>query len=189
MLTTLALTGGTGNEEGRASFAAALERAKNNVTEPGEAEVLAEIDGIFSAAFSGDAQARRQTVTGLARFGTINREAMIRADRDAQQLGRTGAWGVVFMAICVFLAGVVYIRNLTRRVGKPLEEIHAVIAANRQGETMRRCGGTDLPQEVKMIFAGINELLDQRQPPIAPPGVLRPRTRPRQAGTATSPRG
>ena len=177
MLAALALAGGAGSEERQTDFAAALERARNNVTEPAESSVLAEIARVSAAAFSGNAEARRETVAALARFGAINREAMIRADRGAQRLGLAGAWGVVFMAICVFLAGVIYIRGLTRRVARPLEEIHAVIAANRQGETMRRCSGTGLPQEVKVIFTGINELLDQRQLPVVPPRDL-PEKRP-----------
>lgn len=169
MLAALALSGRAGSEERRADFEVALERARNNVTEPAESLVLTEIARVSAAAFSGNIAARRETVAALARFSKVNREAMIRVDRVAQQLGQTGAWGVVFMAICVFLAGVIYIRSMTRRVARPLEEIHAVIAANRRGETMRRCGGTDLPQEVKVIFTGINELLDQRQLPAAPP--------------------
>jgi hypothetical protein len=91
----------------------------------------------------------------------INREAMVRADRKAQQLGRAGAWGVVFMALAVFLAGVLFIRSLTARVVRPLEEIHAVMTAHRSGETLRRCSGADLSRDVAAVFTGINELLDQ----------------------------
>ena len=112
-------------------------------------------------------------MAAIRRFGAINREAMFRADHAARRLGHAGAWGVVFMAISVFLVGVIFIRNLTRRVAKPLEEIHTVIAAQRRGETMRRCSGADLPQEMKIIFSGINEILDQRQLQPGPPVVLR----------------
>jgi len=102
-------------------------------------------------------------VAAIVRLGAINREAMAKADLAAQQMGHAGAWGVVFMAVCIFVAGLIFIRIVTRRVVRPLEEVHAVITAQRRGEIMRRCSGTDLPQEVKLVFSGINELLDQRQ--------------------------
>jgi hypothetical protein len=67
------------------------------------------------------------------------------------------------MALSVFLAGVIFIRSLTRRVVQPLEEIHTVIIAHRNGDTMRRCTGADLSQDVAAVFTGINELFDQCQ--------------------------
>lgn len=164
MLAALALAGG-GEMSARhqADFNAALMRAKSNVTEQDEAEVLASIARVSEAAFTGKGESRRETVAAIVRLGVINRAAMVRADLAARQLGHAGSWGVVFMATCVFLAGVIFIRGVTRRVVRPLEEIHAVIAAQRRGETMRRCSGVGLPQEVKLIFGGINEMLDQRQ--------------------------
>lgn len=171
MLSALALSGGGAlSEQLRADFEGALDRAKNNVTEPEEDDVLALIDRLSADTFQGEAPARQEMVAAIRRFGAINREAIFRADHAARRLGYAGAWGVVFMAISVFLVGVIFIRNLTRRVAKPLEEIHTVIAAQRRGETMRRCSGADLPQEIKIIFNGINEILDQRQP--QPPPML-----------------
>lgn len=169
MLSSLARSGGgVMNEQLRAEFAGALQKAKNNVTEPEEDDVLALIDRLAEGAFQGETTVREEIVAAILRFGTINREAIFRADHAARQLGHAGAWGVVFMATCVFLAGVIFIRGVTRRVVNPLEEIHAVIAAQRRGETMRRCSGADLPQEARLIFSGINEILDQRQPQPAP---------------------
>lgn len=173
MLSFLALSGGGAmSEQLRANFAEALYRAKNNVTEPEEDDVLTLIDRLSPGAFQGEASARQEMVAAILRFGAINREAIFRADYAARRLGYAGAWGVVFMAISVFLVGVIFIRSLTRRVARPLEEIHSVIAAQRRGETMRRCSGADLPQEVKIIFNGINEILDQRQLQPGPPVVL-----------------
>lgn len=174
MLSALAVSGG-GVMEGqlRSDFEGALSRAKNNITEPKEDEVLATIERLTPAVFQGEAEARQEAVAAIRRFGAINREAMLRADHAARRLGYAGAWGVVFMAISVFLVGVIFIRNMTRRVVRPLEEIHTVIAAQRRGETMRRCSGADLSQEVKIIFNGINEILDQRQTQSAPPVLSR----------------
>jgi uncharacterized membrane protein len=163
MLSALALSGGGAmSEQLRAEFEDALQRAKNNVTEPEEDDVLALIDRLSAATFRGETEARQEMVSAILRFGTINREAIFRADHAARQLGYAGAWGGVFMATSIFLAGFIFIRGVTRRVVRPLEEIHAVIAAQRRGEVMRRCSGEDLSQEARIIFSGINEILDQR---------------------------
>lgn len=144
-------------------FQAAYDRAKANVTEPQEPEILKRMEPILPPLFQGAGTVRKEVVEAVVLLGKINRDAMTLADHRAQQLGRAGAWGVVFMALSVFLAGVIFIRNLTGRVVKPLEEIHAVIIAHRNGDTMRRCTGSELSQDVVAVFTGINELFDQCQ--------------------------
>jgi hypothetical protein len=144
-------------------FQAAFDRAKANVTEPQEPELLRSMELNLPALFQGDAAGRKRVVEIAVQLGKTNRDAMTVADHRAQQLGRAGAWGVVFMALSVFLTGVVFIRSLTTRVVKPLEEIHAVIIAHRNGDNMRRCTGADLSQDVAAVFTGINELFDQCQ--------------------------
>lgn len=176
MLAIIALAGGEPlSEQERADFGDALNRAKNNITEPEEDKVLATIEKLAPAVLQGEAGARGEIVAAIIRLGQINREGMLRADHAARRLGHTGAWGVVFMALCVFMAGVIFIRSLTRRVVRPLEEIHAVITAQRRGEIRRRCSGADLPQEMKIIFDGINEILDQRVAhPVSPDSIRTP---------------
>lgn len=144
-------------------FQKAFDRAKANITEPQEPEILKRMEPTLPPLFQGDAAVRTVVVEAVVQLGKINRDAMTTADHRAQQLGRAGAWGVVFMALSAFLAGVIFIRNLTGRVVMPLEEIHTVIIAHRNGETMRRCTGVDLSQDVAAVFTGINELLDQCQ--------------------------
>lgn len=153
-----------------ADFQAALDRARKNVTDPEETAAMGAIVAIAPAAFGEHLTARQEIVAAVNRLAKINREAMRVADRHARQLGYAGAWGVVFMAICAFLAGTIFIRTLTRRVVEPLEEINAVIAAHRNGETMRRCTGVDLSQDVRAVFNGINEFLDHCQVH-NPPGI------------------
>lgn len=148
------------------AFRKAYNRARDNVTEDQEPVALEQIEQHLQPLFAGDRSVRRQSVAAILHLGKINRDAMTVADQHAQNLGRNGAWGVAFMAISAFLAGVVFIRSLTRRVVTPLEEIHTVINAHRNGETMRRCTGVDLAQDVAAVFAGLNEILDQ--PTIAP---------------------
>lgn len=174
MLSVLALSDGKAMDEPlRVKFEAALQLAKNNVAEPAQDDTLAEIDRLSSGALRGETEARQEMVSAIMRLGMINRAAIFRADHAARQLGTAGAWGGVFMSACIFLAGVIFIRGVIRRVVRPLEEIQAVVAAQRRGESMRRCSGTDLPQEVKIIFSGINEILDQRQLQPVPPEISR----------------
>ena len=164
MLSLVALAGGGSlNVERQKLFMAAFERARSNVTEPEEPAVLKQIEDNAPAAFQGEAAAREVAVNNIVLLSKINQTAMVKADRKAQQLGQAGAWGVVFMAVSAFLAGMLFIRNLARRVITPLEEIHAVLIAHRNGEAMRRCTGTNLAQDMRAVFTGINDILDQFQ--------------------------
>ena len=142
---------------------AAVDKARSNITEAREPEIIAKLESALSAAISGDSSARQILVTAAVHLSAINRDAMLAADQQAQRLGRTGAWGVVFMALSSFLVGIIFIQTLTRRVVHPLEEIHAVIRANRNGDALRRCTGSNLPLDMAMVFSGINSLLDQCQ--------------------------
>ena len=165
MLAVMAVTGAgsTFSDEQSGIFQTAFDRARSNITEPQEPEILQRMEPMLSPLFQGNAAIRKEVVEAVVQLGKINRDAMTAADQRAQQLGRAGAWGVVFMALSAFLAGVIFIRNITRRVVTPLEEIHAVIIAHRNGETMRRCTGTELSHDVAAVFSGINDLLDQCQ--------------------------
>ena len=165
MLASLAFVGNESapDDEQRTRFKAALKRAEQNVTEEGESAALKVIAAGSSAAFAGDLATRKQTVTAIVRLADINREAMNQAVKGARQFREGGIWAVVFMAICAYGAGLLFIRSLLRRVVKPMEEIHAVIFAYRQGDTMRRCSGADVSQDVRAVFHGINGILDQGQ--------------------------
>lgn len=145
------------------NFEKALISARNNITEQEESGPIELIQTRFAAAFRGDLQAKEQTVTAITLLGQINRDAMVKKELRARQLGQAGAWGVVFMATSVFSAGILFNRNLSQNVVRPIEEIHAVISAYRNGDTMRRCSGADLPIDFASVFHGINEILDQSQ--------------------------
>ncbi len=143
------------------SFSSALDRARGNITDPDEPDVLETIKTHYAKAFSGDTGARKKTVSAIRQLSEINREAMVRADWKARQFGNAGAWGIVFMATAVFLVGMLFLRGLTRNLVKPMEEIHSVIQGIARGDTMRRCTGADMPQDIKKVFNGINDLLDK----------------------------
>jgi len=122
MLAIMALTGvGTPFSPEQVNvFKTAFDRAQANVTEPQEPEILKRMEGTLPPLFQGDGAVRKDVVEAAVELGKTNRDAMAIADQRAQQLGRAGAWGVVFMALSAFLVGVIFIRSLTRRVVTPL---------------------------------------------------------------------
>ncbi len=165
MLGVLTLTGNGQHftNSDKEMFHQAFDRAQTNITEKHETETINKISDHMQSLFAGDMEARHQIVDAIVELGKINRKAMNVADKKAQHLGHTGAWGVAFMAMIACLIGVIFNRGLLRRVIIPLEEIYTVVAAQRTGDTMRRCTGVDLPQDITAVFTGINEILDQQQ--------------------------
>ena len=147
----------------KTTFSNALLRAQNNITEKEEPAALATIEAGFADAFSGNRASLQETVTAIVLLGKINREAMITEDRRAKQFGNAGAWGVVFMAMSVFFAGMLFKRRVFRNLVLPLEEIQAVLSAHQNGDIMRRCTGPHLPGDMKRLYADINALLDRHQ--------------------------
>ncbi len=144
----------------KASFSTALKNAQNNITEKKEPAALDAIDQNYTRAFEGDVASKVRTVNAILLLGEINREAMVRADKKARQLGSAGAWGVVFMASAVFFTGMLFMRALKKNLVMPLEEIDAVLTAHQSGNTMRRCTGIRLQKDIRRIFNNVNAFLD-----------------------------
>ncbi|NCC50921.1 MAG: hypothetical protein EOM20_06850 [Spartobacteria bacterium] len=162
MLTCLAKVNGDDDRADREqSFAAALARAQNNVTEKEEPAALRIISAHYADAFADNPDALTQTIDAITRLSEINRSAMKQADHKAVQLGNAGAWGIVFMAVTIFMVGLIFVRALKRTLINPVDEIHSVITAFNEGDNARRCTGVDISQDFRTIFNGINELLDK----------------------------
>ncbi len=145
----------------RKNFEDALKNAESNVTEKAEPVCLKEILNEYPEAFSGVPQAREKTVNAIARLAEINREAMVQAAEDAQKNGFAGAWGIVFMSISVFTAGLLFKRFLSLKLIEPLREIQSVLNARKNGDRMRRCSGANLSPDTHDIYREMNALLDQ----------------------------
>jgi hypothetical protein len=143
-----------------ASFRHSLSKAKNNITEKEEPNVLDKIDQNYEEAFKGNAIALYQTINAILDLGDINRAAMRRADIKAQQLGYAGAWGVVFMATGTFIIGMIFLRSMKKNLAEPMGEIDSVVTAFQEGDLMRRCSMKNPPKSIKKIFSNINALLD-----------------------------
>lgn len=165
MLASLALIGpdGAAGQGLENRFIASFKRAENNITEDEEPESLKSINALFHKAFMGDMDVRRKVVSAITQLAQTNREAMVKADIHARQFGYAGAWAIVFMAVIVFFAGMLFKRSLESHLVKPLEEIESVVCAHQNGDIMRRCSMADMSKDVQGLFNGLNELLDKIQ--------------------------
>ncbi|UKI32574.1 MAG: hypothetical protein L6W00_03080 [Lentisphaeria bacterium] len=103
----------------RDNFRQALLRAEANVTEKEEPQALEVIRRNYPAAFLGNGAAREATVAAIRLLAASNRRAMIEAEARARHLGTAGAWGVVFMALTVFVVGAAVQAGSLSQSGRP----------------------------------------------------------------------
>lgn len=146
-----------------ARFEAALRIALGNVTEPEERPALEAIEASYEAALDGDALAAERAVEAIETLTSINRLAMARADERAEQLGRAGGWAVAIMAGLAFVASLVLLRQLDRKLIGPLEEVHDVLSSFRGGDRRRRCSLADGNAELRGVCRDLNAILDRLQ--------------------------
>jgi nitrogen fixation/metabolism regulation signal transduction histidine kinase len=148
-------------EARRRRFEHAMQRARENVTEPEEVSVLERIAPQYGAALVGDESAITAVVQALQQLTAINRQAMVSSDEEAQRLGIAGAWVAVFIAMVSFVISLVVIRRLERHVLNPLVELSAVLDAIRVGNHHRRCRLMEAPEELRRVLNAVNALLDR----------------------------
>jgi nitrogen fixation/metabolism regulation signal transduction histidine kinase len=148
-------------------FREALERAKSNITEPGEPEVLAQLDGLATATLQGDPTASRATVEAIRRLVEINRQAMRHAESEARRLGKAGAWAAVILALAAIAASILVGRRLASRLLDPVGELYEVTEAARLGDRFRRCRRLGSNAEMSRLLESVNLLLDQSRPQAA----------------------
>lgn len=159
MLAALALNE-ISEEERQAKVAAALAQARNSLTEPGEAQVLDEIEAFQRRFFAGDREVQANLIERLRRLSEINQESMRRADERARRLGVASAWAAVLLGFCGFWVSLLAISRMRRRFLRPLAELHEVLQAFRAGEQFRRCSLREQPPEFEEIGTAVNRLLD-----------------------------
>lgn len=146
----------------QARFEAALERARNNVTEPEEPPLLDEIQTGWNALRDGDETALEPLSDDVLQLAAVNQQAMVRADLQARRLGSAGAWAAAFIAAFYFLASLLVLRQMRRRVLVPLLEIHRVLDSARSGDTHRRCTVGEASTEIEGVATAVNQMLDAR---------------------------
>jgi hypothetical protein len=164
MMGILAAAGGQPlSESQQAQFADALRRAQDNISEPGEQEVVARLGASYEAGLDGDTAASAAAVGALEELVAVNRRGMREEERKAQRMGTAGAWSVVFIALIGFVASLLVIRRLRRYIMEPLAELYATLEAVGKGDRFRRCTSYDAPAELKRIFQIVNQMLDEQE--------------------------
>ncbi len=149
--------------DARVRFASAFERAGGNITEPGEKEAFDELRRISGGGSSAFLPARRtETIQAIRTLSEINRTAMRREAGVIRSFGIAGAWLVVFAALAIFCAGVVFRNMITRNFVDPFMEIRDVLAADAAGDRFRRCSVKSPYSDMAGICENINRLLDSR---------------------------
>ncbi len=142
-------------------FAEALDRARNNITEPGEAELIDRIDAAAKRVEDGESGARAELLDALRDLSELNRRSIAEADQEARQMGLAGAWAMAALGFLGFLASLVSFRRMEARVLAPIVEIDAVLAAAREGDPHRRCALPATSPEGARAMDNLNWLLDQ----------------------------
>lgn len=146
-------------------FDDALERARNNITEPEESELL---DDLAAHRARQDGVPGPAAVVTLRELGEVNRRSMVRADDEARELGLAGAWAMALLGFCGFLVSLVVFRRVELQLLRPVVEIDAVLEAARSGDGLRRCTlDASFPQEGRLA-ANLNWLLDRQLETRAP---------------------
>jgi type II secretory pathway pseudopilin PulG len=161
MLAQAALARGAADARVRQRFAAALARARRNVTEPEEPEVLAAIERDWVAGLNGDRAKLAATVRSLQRLGDVNRAAMARASTRAKRMGAAGAWTMVVLALFGAGASIRLVRRLRRLVILPFAELGDVIRRAGRGDRYRRVRSMEAPSDLVRAMDGLNRLLDR----------------------------
>lgn len=141
-----------------------LRTIEENLTEPAERAPARELRALAPETLAADPTARRRSVALLRELGGINRGAMVRADERAKQLGIAGAWAAAFLGFAGLGASLLSMSRARRRILAPVTELARVAAAQRSGETHRRCmAPAAAAPELARVMETMNELLDVRE--------------------------
>ena len=141
-------------------FENALNKAKQNVTEAGEASAVKNIDKSYKAAFNGNFRAEEKVIDNIIELSRINRVAMKQAGMDVKQLSSVGIWVIVFLTLIIWILGLAILNRINRTVILPLAELKDVIESYRKGNRIRRCPKLAPSSDFQQIYDGINLLLD-----------------------------
>ena len=139
-----------------------LDLAKNNVTEPGEKEILNKIYSNYLPAFKGNRQIEEETINEIAELAKINRIAMEQAGIKAKRQRTIGIWIILFPSVFIWIIGIALLKRLDRTYIKPIQELNDVIFEYNKGNYMRRCPSITVSNDLQKLYDGINTILDNK---------------------------
>ena len=139
-----------------------LEKAKNNITEPGEKEALDKIADNYLPAFKGNKKIEDETIDEITELSKINRIAMEQAGIKAKKIESVGIWIILFPSIFIWIIGITLFKRLDRTYIKPIQELNDVIFEFNKGNSMRRCPSITISKDLQKLYDGINTILDNK---------------------------
>lgn len=153
-------------------FEAALQRARQNVTEAEEPALVDQARQLAPSALAGEPAARARLVVVLRQLGEVNRASMRRSDAAARRLGLAGAWAAAFLGTAGFAIGMLIYRRIRVRLELPIDQVRRTLERARADDLQARCRSVPLaPVEVVQIAGHVNWLLDHLQAQIVRPGA------------------
>ena len=145
-----------------AVFESNLEKAKNNITEAGEEEILNKIADNYIPAFKGNKKIEDIKIDEITELSKINRLAMQRAGRVAKKTESVGIWVILFPSIFIWIIGFTILARLKKTFIKPIQELNDVILDYNKGNKMRRCPSYTISKDLQKLYDGINRILDDK---------------------------
>ncbi len=139
-----------------------LNMAKNNITEPGEKEVIEKIEGNYQPSFYGNSMYEEETINNIAELSKINRIAMEKAGLRAKKIQTVGIWIIIFPSVFIWIMGITLLARLQRTFIKPIQELNEVINDYNAGNLMRRCPSYTVSKDLQKLYDGINRILDEK---------------------------
>ena len=139
-----------------------LEKAQNNITEPGEKEALDKIADNYLPAFKGNKKIEDETIDEITALSKINRIAMEQAGIKAKKIESVGIWIILFPSIFIWIIGITLFKRLDRTYIKPIQELNDVIFEFNKGNSMRRCPSITISKDLQKLYDGINTILDNK---------------------------
>lgn len=145
----------------RDRYLAALDAARQSVTEAQEPALITVLERSSGLALDGDPAARTQVVSVLGALADVNRASILRSDQAARRLAQTGVWAAVLLGFVSFAVGQLVYRRLRTRLEWPILEVDDALQSVRLGDIHRRCVKLSGPRELERIGHNLNWVLDR----------------------------
>ncbi len=146
-------------------FDAALARARENVTDRGDAKLLNELEQLSPKALNLDPDpvAVGRTVELLRALTETNRASMREVSKRALRLANAGAWAEVLLGFSAFVLALILARRIDRSIVRPFAELLEAVRDYSAGDRYRRSRALG-SSEVGELSSAFNELLDRVSP-------------------------
>ncbi len=165
--------------ENETHFLQWLGRAKDNITIPGEAEIVASIEGGYSAYLVDFSRLREMKASSPQQAGEfyhetvlpsfirvrdeairlreINQATMFSASRRAENLAQAAIWSTAVVGVVAVILGMGFSLLLSRRLVRPIRQMMAATDALADGN-YDVCAPTDGPAELARLGEAFNAM-------------------------------